>query len=268
MPIKAKDTKQVKQNLIKKLNESVTVDEKRDILDELSKYRDKTTMNAILKFAHDENEYVRGTVVQNLSYFDNVDSKMALRSALKDRSSFVRRFAAESLGILLDEDSVELLIMLLGDKNAIVRIEAIESLGDIGCIRAEMPLIKIMKEDKNALVRGFAAIALGQIESKKAEKVIRHMLLTEKQGHTRLRMYVGLYLMGDEEALSHILEYMKSRYYIHRCAAVNYSSYITDRRNKRKIIEAIEKLKKKEKTIAVNSTIDDYFKENVKPRKK
>jgi len=252
----------IKQNedyLMKRLNKAKDINDKIDILRKLAQYKNKSSLDVMETYSNHEHEYVREAVAELLSRYKNERSKCLLREALNDKSSFVRKAAVESLGILRDENSISHLLRLLEDKDEIVRIEVVESIGIIGDVKAEKPLINVMKNDKSSLVRGCAAIALSDIESKKAKNAIKEQLKIESQGHSKLRMNVALYMMGEEEALFDILIYLKSRYYRLRCAAVNSLSCITNDENKNTIMDAIAGLQRKEKTRAVKSSINDFL---------
>ncbi len=214
-----------------------------------------------MKHIKDDDPIKREIAAEALSNFANKKSKDALKMLLRDEQEFVRAMAAESLGILKDKSAVDDLIVLLDDRVEFVRIESIDSLGAIKSIKAEDALIHSLLKDKSAIARGYAAESLAEIGSVKAYKIIRKKLLTEKQGHAKLRMYGALYMMGDNKSITRIYEYLKSRYYRIRCAAVNTLIFILEEDDVNETAEILAEFYEKEKTIAVRSSIESFFKE-------
>ena len=236
-------------------------DEQLSILGKLSKYDDLSVTDSILEYQQDTDSDKREIVAEILSRYDNKKSKKALRSLLRDEEPLVRVRAAESIGILHDRSSVNDLISLLQDKNAIVRIESIDSLGAMRAKRAEEALINTFLNDRIALVRGYAAESLAEIGCSKAKEIIQKQLLTERQGQAKLGMYSALYMMGDRKCIKKVFEFLKSRYYHLRCAAVNTLLFIVEDEDMDDTIKVLSEALQKEKTIAVKSTIDKFFKE-------
>lgn len=236
-------------------------DEQLSILEKLSKYDDLSVTDSILEYLKDTEPDKREFAAEILSKYNNKKSKEALRKLLGDKESLVRVRAAESIGILHDRSSINDLISLLSDKSDIVRIEAIDSLGAMRAKKAEDALIESLLNDRNALVRGYAAESLGEIGSSKAKEIIPKLLLTEKQGHAKLRMYSALYMMGDRKNIKQVFLFLKSRYYRLRCATVNTLLFIVEDEDIDETLKVLTEALQKEKTIAVKSTINRFFKE-------
>jgi len=209
----------------------------------------------------DSNEADRIIVAETLSRYNNIKSRNALKKLLRDKEILVRLYAAESLGILQDKSAINDLIELLADKSDIVRIESIDSLGAMKAKKAEDALINLLLNDRIALVRGYAAESLAEIGSRKAKKIIQEKLLTERQGHARLRMYSALYMMGDNENIQKVFGFLKSRYYRIRCAAANTLLFIVREEDMDETVKVLSEALKKEKTVAVQSSIRGFFKE-------
>ncbi len=250
-----------KQQLLEKLKATEDADKKVVILNKLSEYKDRRILDEILKLARNDKDDVRESVVEILALYDADEARAALRRALQDKASFVKMKAAAGLGAQMDSTSIEYIGKMMKDKDELVRLEAVEALGLIGDVEAEKYLLKAMRDDTGALVRGHAAEALAKIKSKNASAAISEKLVTEHQGHARLRMLGALYGLGNKAVLPEIIKFLKSKSFRLRCVAVNKLSDIVTKSNRDVIFEEMNKLKKVEQSPAVKSAIKNFFAE-------
>lgn len=149
------------------------------------------------------------------------------------------------------------LINYLHDKNEVVRVEAIEAL-DAYIESLKKEDISFLLKDKSYLVRGYALDLYGQVL--KSESQLLSIIDSENSMYVKLSGYISLCQLGHKKYLQDIIAIMlKSKQYRVRCAAVNSLSGFVDQENYKMILNALLKLKKKESTVAVLSSLKSAF---------
>lgn len=183
-----------------------------------------------------------------------------------DNEDYIRAYVAEILVNFSNKEGEDILLRLACDDSSFVRTEACDSL----CI-SESPntynFLKIIaKKDINGIVRGYAICSLGDIgiKLKKHDDLIpflENILVKEKVVFTKINIYTVLYKLGKTEYFNNLLTLIDTKRYQNRCSVINCLYEISNEDNKEQILNALNERKKKEKSIAVISTIDDVYKE-------
>lgn len=173
---------------------------------------------------------------------------------LKDAHYEVRYLVAETLGLFKNRKSIVHLIDSLDDIDEVVRLNSAESLGKLKAREAIAKLIEKLN-DKNELVRGYAAEALGEIGDKLTIPELKRALSVEKRNASRVRILSALFKLGEESSLSAIIKMLNTKSYRVRCATANILTELAVENNIIEIYASLEQRLKKEKTVAVKSTI-------------
>ena len=88
------------------------------------------------------------------------------------------------------------------------------------------------------------------------EDIFLDILNKSRCKRVKIACYKILYIFGDEGALDQIIEELNGHRYRNRCFAVNVLIEISSRQNRAKILIKLRERRNKEKSIAVQSTID------------
>jgi HEAT repeat protein len=191
-----------------------------------------------------------------LRFIPNVEACLTARNWL------LRTQAAVSLGELLEPNGKphKGLRKLLKDKEWVVRIDAMESLAmleDLG----SMPQIAKLLKDENGVVRSYAATILAEKCGRTYKPQVSKLLQTENDTHARLGFLTALFRMGDRHLLSQLLDFLQSEIYQIRCSVIHSVEDLTLNESERATtIKAFLKVRRKEPTIAVKSTITTALK--------
>lgn len=201
--------------------------------------------------------------IENTDNFTEEHFKTVLKY-ISDKDAFVRSRCVYILGefILADfrtESVIRLLLEMCSDEDAFVRTEAYDSLSLFPDGRAESLLYKAILNEPDELARGYSVLAWSDIVYCLHEKYdddikfLLDILEREKSEMCLLDCWYGLYRFGYGQALSNMLNFLKSNDYCRRCAVLNLLSDIMKKEDKDIIIFAVEELLKIEKTTAVKS---------------
>lgn len=216
---------------------------------------------------------MRSSIKKINSILDNIDKNIPLSDEFSDYeltqlelfSKHEKEEIRSRVGILLanftEERGEKILINLTKDKDSLVRAEACDSLSQSQSFGTYELLKKIATQDDDSMVRGYAISSLSKIAlaiNKKVEVTafLTRRLAEERIEFTRINIYKVLYDMGEKKYLNCLIENLNDKIYQNRCAVVNLLGEIVDEYNYQPILEALEKRKEIEDTIAVNSTIN------------
>ncbi|MCY6489879.1 HEAT repeat domain-containing protein [Leptolyngbya sp. GGD] len=154
-----------------------------------------------------------------------------LQEASSHREFLIREIAAEALGHLAIQESVPILIKLIDDQDDCVRISAVRSLGMIGDPKALIHLIERLA-DKNTSVNLEAVEAL--IKLNNPDEVTSRLLelIHDKHKEYFVRQMAAFALAGLQtpEALSHLIDLLKSKNTCIRRIAIQASERCQDKR--------------------------------------
>ena len=218
--------------------EIMDLDKSYDILDLISR---KNTINLsdieiLINLSHHNDSEIRAYVAELLAFANGVEAERILITLSNDADELVRVNACDSLSAFATTDSYEqLLKCILNDQSMLVKTYAILSLIDImNCVDA----------DRTELNRLFVD-------------------LTKKE-HISISAsgFKGLYMMGYKEHLNSIINLLTAEDYRDRCTVINVLVDIIENDNENLIFSALTKLRKTEKSEAVNSIIDKVISED------
>jgi HEAT repeat protein len=135
--------------------------------DDLARLQGSQAVEVLLRLPKEAGSFLRGDLIVNLAYADDLRALPMLTAALKDRSSAVRARAAYALRIRGDPTAIEPLLACLGDRVIAVRQRAVEALGVLRARPAVDPLLGLLSHTNKYLRRAVVA-ALGQIAEPEA----------------------------------------------------------------------------------------------------
>lgn len=177
-------------------------------------------------------------------------------SQLSSKSPDKRTEAAAQIGYILAKagDSPQALIRGLQDRSELVRVQSAESLGLIGDRTALRPLWMALK-DRSGLVRGYVASAIGDLGTNKDVVRLRRVLARERSPRTKVGYYAALHKLGEREAISQLIELMRSADYRVRCAVANNLGRLVSRRREAETVSrALRAAMRGEPTVAARSS--------------
>lgn len=180
--------------------------------------------------------------------------------------SEIRAYVAELLALANDVEAERTLITLSNDEDELVRVNACDSLSTFATTNSYEQLLKCILNDQSLLVKKYAILSLIDImKYVNVDKNELNMLfgnLTQKDDISiSASGFKGLYMMGDKEHLNDIINLLTAEDYRDRCTVINILEDIMENDNQKLIFSALIKLRKTEKSEAVNSIIDKVISE-------
>ena len=180
--------------------------------------------------------------------------------------SEIRAYVAELLALGNDVEAERTLITLSNDEDELVRVNACDSLSTFATTNSYEQLLKCILNDQSLLVKKYAILSLIDIMNYvNVDKNKLNMLfgnLTQKDDISiSASGFKGLYMMGDKEHLNDIINLLTAEDYHDRCTVINILEDIMENDNQKLILSALIKLRKTEKSEAVNSIIDKVISE-------
>jgi len=174
------------------------------------------------------------------------------------KDSEVRYRANEKLIEIFSEKDVPANVLQcirkgLHDRDEFVRCTCLEFLEDHVSL-ARYDAVAPFLLDKDGIVRGEAAIVLGKIGDKRAVSDIM-AAIGKSTDAEKVPLYFGLYLLGVQTALSGLIQLLRSREYIARCAAANILPLCAKDKTKIRIINALSRAMEIENTKAAKSSL-------------
>ncbi|WP_167527229.1 HEAT repeat domain-containing protein [Paenibacillus cellulositrophicus] len=229
--------------------------EKIDRIDQWKVTENKDNLlGEILQLVEDEDLTIKLSAIEMLSSFNTFSNVKNILIQLTTHAEIeVRMYAIESLSYFSGEDVGDAIVARLHDSDSLVRITAAEVLGYIGYKKA-VPYLCNALSDKNELVRAYAAEALGKLGDTSLISILKNQLQVENRNVARLGFYIGLFLLGEKH-LDSILEMLKCKSYRVRSAVANSLVTLVNEENFHKIKDSLEKAYRKEKVIAVSSSL-------------
>jgi len=216
----------------------------------------------ILKALKDRSPSIRTNAVELIKLHSIISLLPQVEDRLEDSRWLVRTEAAVCIGEILEPSGKPHsgLRKLLKDPNWVVRIDAMESLAMLEDLGAMTQIAKLLK-DENGIVRSYAATILSEKCGHTYKPQISKLLQTENDPHGRLGFLAALFSMGDRHLLPQLLDFLQSEVYQVRCAVIhNLEDLPLNEAERSTIVKAFLKLRRKEPTIAVKSTITTALK--------
>ena len=193
------------------------------------------------------------------------DTEILINLSHHDDSE-IRAYVAELLALANDIEAERTLITLSNDEDELVRVNACDSLSTFATTSSYEQLLKCILNDQSLLVKKYAILSL--IDIMNYVNVDRNELnmlfgnLTQKDDISiSASGFKGLYMMGDKEHLNDIINLLTTEDYRDRCTVINILEDIMENDNQKLIFSALIKLRKTEKSEAVNSIIDKVISE-------
>lgn len=189
-------------------------------------------------------------IIDVLSYDPDDEVRARVADIIKDSNTDLAR---------------EILMRLTNDKDSLVRANACDSL----CNNKSSKTLELLKskvlKDRCSLVRGYATLSIVDIivnngyDKQEMIEFFFDRLKKEKIVWVKICIYKGLYLMGHNEFLDLLLQELNNRAYRNRCMVTNILFDIISEENYEVIRKALIQREKKEKTVAVTSTIENVL---------
>ncbi len=239
-----------------------TVAERVKALEALTESHPQELVGELSKALNDRSPTIRGLAVELIGDNDLRGLLRAVLPLVNDRDSEVRALAIESIVNLTDDDlPVKTIAGRLVDKDELVRVAAAEALAESGNVSVLEDLYKALK-DKSPLVRSFVAEAIGSIGNKASSEVLEKYLLREKDERAQVGFYVGLSKLDGRDVLQNLVDVFQSDDYRVRSAVINSLDQISLKENRSaEVYSFLKEARKKEKTIAVKSSIENFQKQ-------
>jgi HEAT repeat protein len=238
-----------------------TRDERIDALDALDA-TNELSHRLIAKAMKDKSPSLRTNAVQLAEKHQILSLRPNVELLLHDKSWMVRAQAAVCIGELLELTGKphKLLRSLLRDENWVVRIDAMESLERIEDVAA-IPLIAKLLRDENGIVRSYCATILAREDGDRYRPIIEKLLKHEYDPHARVGFLAALIHLGSNQLLPELLGFLKSDIYQIRCAVIhNLEDVYLKPGDRSTVISTLEKLRRKEPTRDVRSTVTSALK--------
>jgi len=189
------------------LCEKGTAKEQCGAIVDLEELRAREALPVLLGLVSSPDTAVRANVASALGKLGSCESVApALLSLLEDPEALVRVMAIQSLGELRCAECVPRLMQgLASDPDPLVRLQAAETLGTLKD-RAALPSLTSALRDPDEGVRSSAAEALGQCGERGVMPELSALLALERNPLVRASVLSALYQLGDEAALTLLLD--------------------------------------------------------------
>ena len=180
--------------------------------------------------------------------------------------SEIRAYVAELLTFTNGVEAEKTLISLSNDEDELVRVNACDSLSAFATTASYEQLLKCILNDQSMLVKKYAILSLVDIMNyvDVDRKELNNLFwdLTQKEHISIVASgFKGLYMMGYKEHLNNIINLLIAEDYCDRCTVLNILGDIIENDNRNLIFSALTKLRKTEKSEAVNSIIDKVMRQ-------
>lgn len=152
-----------------------------------------------------EIDAVRAQAVEAAAEVMGPDAPMLIREALKDEHPGVRFAACMALGRLQDADSLPRLREMLAETDPNVRIGIFFALERMGDTSHRIEWRDLLRRHENPIVRRNAAMALGRLGNKQVVPLLDTSFHQDKDEGVRVQVLEGLAILGDREAIQHML---------------------------------------------------------------
>ena len=162
--------------------------------------------------------------------------------------------------LVFDQENMQtlgLLSLLSLDPDAAVRVEAVDSLGNFSWPQSYF-LLKRALYDGDELVRAYAAYGVAVVGNKlfpgEAKETLQSLLLTETSVRVKIDIFEGLYILGDNSALTHLIQCYNMGDYHVKCAVLNALENQLSNKSINQIIYFLNNCRIEKEPIAVKST--------------
>ncbi|MBQ1411601.1 MAG: HEAT repeat domain-containing protein [Clostridia bacterium] len=188
-----------------------------------------------------------------------------LRALARDADPYIRMEAAAAAVNFTHPDTKALLLMLTRDEEELVRAEAYDSLSVFPCDEVAQCLTNAMEEEWEPLARSYAILSWADVtvglcrDLSAAAETVREMQQQPCGEHVRLTLWYALCRFGQEEALTQIAGFLRSRDYHIRCAAVAFLDELCDEVHRPMAEKHIREMLAQETAKSVLSAIETHF---------
>jgi|GEM_PF-185781 len=184
----------------------------------------------------------------------------------------VRLRLCELLGKSPSKHNEKILLQLINDNDYIVRASACDSLSWSDSSLVLNALSKAMK-DPVELVRGYAVLSFADVQrnmptySRQSIKILKDLLIKEKNNWVRIAIYRSLILLGETKFLDDFLSQIYDKRYENRCFFLNLLEELTSNN----IIEItdsffkhLQHIYENEKALSVKSSLHNLISKHKK----
>ena len=192
----------------------------------------------------------------------SIDDVTLLDKLSHDPDYEVRMSVADKLISADPQAAEQTLLRLIIDPSNLVRASAYDSISQSSNIEVYNTLIRRFPHEKNKIAESYTLMAIVDValnlslDKDQVVAFLQEALKNETAPNAKACIYRGLCLMGKSAFLSDLLGLLASEDYHARCATVNRLEEVICDENRDLIITALSDLKKREPTVAVQSTID------------
>ena len=189
------------------------------------------------------------------------DIKQELIEFSKNEDDIIRIESLQALGLFYDGDIDKTILKGLQDKDYLVRISALDNIilpKDLNKVYKK--IAKLLK-DKKMLVRAYAVDALAYNNAIKYRKIIKKLLKKNTNDELKVSIYSALVKFGETKYLKKLLDLLKHKDYIVRCAVANSLYYLGNSNHTNLILKKLKKAYKKEQIKAAKSCILEAIKD-------
>ncbi|MGH8324408.1 MAG: HEAT repeat domain-containing protein, partial [Steroidobacteraceae bacterium] len=182
-------------------------------IDELRQIGAEGALLDIARQAASPHVAVRSAVVSALGALGRNQPEIAgpaLVHLLADTDDYIRAEAADALGIIgFAPAAAAVAERLRHDADAVVRAASAETLGDLGDVDSVPDLVRALA-DSDPAVRGYAANALGLLGTAEIVPVLERFVAVEPTPATRGELLGALYRLGGDEALTSLVQLLRT----------------------------------------------------------
>lgn len=232
------------------------------LIKKASKVADSKNYEYIVSLLKNENRNIRYEALDTLSLsFEDFLKREDIQFLVDDSYP---KIAAKTIYIISTQFNFKSdkiypkILKFLSHKDELLAISMIEVLHTyLNYLKPED--IKPALKSKSGLVRSYAMALYGDIANTK--KDILRMLNTERSSQVKMAAYAALYSQGEEQYLQKLIDLMlHTKQYRVRSASVKTLYSLVNKKNHSPILNALLKLKKKEETVAVLSSLNECIK--------
>ena len=188
------------------------------------------------------------------------DTKQELIEFSKNKNSIIRIESLKALGLFYDGDIDNTILKGLQDKDYLVRVNALDNIILPKNLNKIYKKIAKLLKDEKMIVRAYAVDALAYNNAIKYRKKIKKLLKSNTNYELKISIYSALVKFGKKKYLRKLLNLLKHKDYIVRCAVANSLNNLGNKKGNRLILKKLKKAYKKEQTKAVKSCILEAIK--------
>lgn len=191
-----------RQRLVAQLKQCVSYLDIETVIETYAESESPHIELTLLSLLNHHDPDVRVISMKLLGQLDRNLGRIAARYLQCDTPRYIQHQATEYLGEIGTSKDVSSLIQMLRSKYWLNRICAVTSLAEIGGLSVQPILVEVMRHDAHPVVRRDAAIALAKGSDERIIQLLKAALEQEVDTLAKLGMWDSLYLLGEREYFS------------------------------------------------------------------